>query len=201
MQLRVKDLSGATQSAVRRTRSLGGYVAGADYSTDPIAGDSTLDLRIPVQNVQKAIAGFTGLGTILSQHIAVADLQAGLDRLDVRIAASERLVATLRGEEQKRAALALARLEGQRAALIRRGTYATVALQLTTRKPAAKQAAPPSRFDRFKDDAGNILGQEAVGLLYFLVVAGPFLLLAAFAILAERERRRRSGNRLLEEAG
>jgi hypothetical protein len=185
---------------VRRTRSLGGYVAGADYSTDPIAGDSTLDLRIPVQNIQKAIAAFTGLGTILSQHIAVADLQAGVDRLDTRISAGQRLVKKLSGEEQKRAELALVRLERQRAALVRQGAYANLSLQLTSRKQAEKQVAP-GRFDRFKDDAGNILGQEAVGLLYFLVVVGPFLLLAAFAILAERERRRRSGNRLLEEAG
>ena len=82
MSMRVKDLSGATQSAVRTTRRLGGFVAGADYATGSNTGYSRLGLRIPVANLQKAIASFTDLGTILSQHISVADLQTGLDRLD-----------------------------------------------------------------------------------------------------------------------
>ena len=77
MRLRVEDLSRATQTAVRQTRNLGGYVAAANYSTGEAAGDSSLDLRVPAQNVQKAIARFTELGTILAQQISVADLQAG----------------------------------------------------------------------------------------------------------------------------
>jgi hypothetical protein len=201
MSLRVSDLSGATRTAVRRTRRLGGYVAAAEYSTSTNQGASFLDLRVPAGRVQAAIAGFTELGDILSQHIAVQDLQAGVDRLDTRIIASEKLVKSLTGEEQKRAALALGRLERKRAALVSQAAYARISLQLTSSKPAKKQAAPPGRFDRFWDDAGDILSKEAVGVLYALVILGPFLLLAAFAILAERERRRRSGNRLLEEAG
>ena len=59
----------------------------------------------------------------------------------------------------------------------------------------------PSRFDRFRDDAGDILGKEAIAVLYALVVAGPFLLLAALLLLAERTRRRRADHRLLEETG
>ena len=90
MRLRVDDLSGATQKAVRETRKLGGYVAAANYSTGETSGDSRLDLRVPAQNVQKAIASFTELGTILAQRISVADLQAGLDRLDARIAKARR---------------------------------------------------------------------------------------------------------------
>ena len=90
MRLRVDDLSRATQTAVRQTRTLGGYVAAANYSTGETSGDSRLDLRVPAQNVQKAIASFTELGTILAQRISVADLQAGLDRLDARIAKARR---------------------------------------------------------------------------------------------------------------
>ena len=86
MSLRVEDLSAATQSAVRTTRRLGGYVAGADYSTGSDSGDSRLALRVPVQNVQTAIARFTDLGTIVSQHISVADLQEHFDTLGVRLA-------------------------------------------------------------------------------------------------------------------
>src|SRR4029450_8537804 len=90
MSLRVKDLSGATQSAVRTTHRLGGFVAGADYATHSKDGNSRLALRVPVANLQKAIASFTGFGTILSQHISVADLQTGLDRRDARIAHGRR---------------------------------------------------------------------------------------------------------------
>ena len=59
----------------------------------------------------------------------------------------------------------------------------------------------PSRFDRFWDNTKDILGKEAIGVLYFLVIAGPFILLAALALLGERARRRRADHRLLEETG
>ena len=190
MRLRVNDLSGATQSAVRTTRRLGGFVAGADYATGSQQGNSLLVLRVPVANLQKAIARFTDLGTILSQHISVVDLQGGLDRLEARIAQARRAghVRTVN------------RLERRRDALIREGTYARVSLQLTTAKPAAKHVAP-GRFDRFWDNSGNILGKELIAVLYVLVLAGPFVLLAALAILIERSRRRRADHRLLEETG
>jgi len=191
MRLRVDDLSGATQSAVRTTRRLGGFVAGADYATDSNAGNSRLAVRIPVANLQKAIASFTNLGTILSQHIAVADLQTGLDRLDLRIAKARR-----EGKEQT-----LTRLQRRRDALIREGTYARVSLNLTTSKQAPQAAPPPGRFDRFRDNAGDILGKEAIAVLYALTVAGPFVLIAALLFVAERSRRRRADHRLLEETG
>jgi Domain of unknown function (DUF4349) len=190
LRLRVDDLSGATQSAVRTTRRLGGFVAGAEYATGSNEGNSRLAVRIPVANLQKAIASFTNLGTILSQHISVADLQGGLDRLDARIAKARHA-----GHDRT-----VARLERRRDALIREGTYARVSLQLTTAKPAAKNVVP-GRFDRFLDTSGDILGKEAVAVLYALVVAGPFVLIAALLFLAERTRRRRSDHRLLEETG
>ena len=190
MSLRVKDLSGATQHAVRTTRRLGGFVEGADYSTDTKTGNSRLALRVPVANLQKAIANFTNLGTILSQHISVADLQGGLDRLDARIA-------NARHAGHRRT---VARLERRRDALVREGTYARVSLQLTTAKPVAKNVVP-GRFDRFLDTSGDILGKEAIAVLYALVLIGPFVLIAALLLLAERTRRRRADHRLLEETG
>ena len=189
MRLRVKDLSGATQSAVRTTRRLGGFVAGADYATGSRNGNSRLALRVPVANLQKAIASFTNLGTILSQHISVADLQTGLDRLDARIAAARR-----KGHDQK-----AAQLVRRREALVREGTYARISLQLTTAKPAAQHTAP-GRFSRFWDTTGNILGKELIVMLYVLFLAGPFILVAALIVFAERARRRRADQRLLEEA-
>lgn len=200
MQLRVDDLSGATQKAVRETRKLGGYVAAANYSTGESMGDSRLDLRVPAQNVQKAIASFNELGTILAQRIRVADLQAGLDRLEARIAAKQKLLETLTGERLEKERRALGRLERSRVALVREGTYAKVSLELTTAKPAAKQQEP-GRFESFWGDARDILGKELIAVLYALVIVGPFAILAALAFFAERARRRRADHRLLEETG
>jgi Domain of unknown function (DUF4349) len=200
MRLRVKDLSGATQSAVRTTRRLGGFIAGAEYATGSKSGNSRLALRVPVANLQKAIASFTNLGTILSQHISVADLQGGLDRLDLRIAALQKRIGKLEGVQLDKAKGTLRRLEHSRAALIREGTYARISLQLTTKKPAAKHVEP-GRFGRFWVNSGDILGKEAIAVLYALVVVGPFVLLAALVLLAERLRRRRADHRLLEETG
>jgi hypothetical protein len=209
MRIRVRDLSRATQSAVRTTRKLDGYVANADYSTSGSTGDSLLELRVPRSRVQQAIASFTDLGTILSQRIAVADLQAGVDRVDRRIAAARRIVSELAGRtnltpaERARVDAAkrtIARLSQSRTRLVREGTYAKISLSLTTRKAAAKQAAP-GRFERFWGDAGDILGKEAIIVLYALVVAGPFAILAALAFFGERARRRRADGRLLEQTG
>ena len=71
---------------------------------------------------------------------------------------------------------------------------------MTTREPAAKDEEP-GRFETFWGDAGDILGKEAIGVLYALVIVGPFAILAALAFFAERARRRRADHRLLEETG
>ena len=158
---------------------------------------------MPVQHVQQAIASFTDLGTILSQHISVADLQASLDRTDARIAALRKQIARLEAANDSRVAGARRTLHtSSRAArgLVREGTYAKISLQLTTRKAAAKHVAP-GRFSRFWGDAGDILGKEAIAVLYALVVAGPFAILAALALFGGRARRRRADHRLLEETG
>ena len=209
MKLQVDDLSGATQSAVRVTRRLGGYVAAADYATREASGNSFLDLRVPVENVQKAIASFTDLGVILAQRIAVVDLQANVDRIDRRLAAQQRVIRTLEAKDElspsERARLEEARrtvrqLTRGRTSLERQGAYARFSLQLTKPETAAKNEEP-GRFESFWGDAGDILGKEAIAVLYALVIVGPFAILAALAFFAERTRRRRADHRLLEETG
>ena len=209
MKLRVEDLSRATQSAVRDTVRLGGYVASANYGTNEAQGDSLLQLRVPVTNVQKAIARFTDLGTLQAQRISVVDLQAGVDRINRQLAAQLKVIETLEAKSDltraERARLEAARrtvrqLTRGRTSLERQGAYARFSLQLTTQKAAEKQAAP-GRFDRFRGDAGDILGKEAIGVLYALVIVGPFAILAALALFGERARRRRADHRLLEETG
>ena len=117
----------STPRRLRRRRRL------CDGSKD---GNSRLALRVPVANLQKAIASFTHLGTILSQHISVADLQGGLDRLDARIAKARHA-----GH-----ARTVARLERRRDALIREGTYARVVAPADDRQACGeKRGARPVR--------------------------------------------------------
>jgi hypothetical protein len=212
MRLRVDDpadLDRATKQAMRDTRSLGGFVASIDFGTTPEdEGDATLVLRVPVARVQEAVARYTELGTIVSQHVRIKDLQPQADRLARTIAQHERRIAQLlakqrRGDltveeelELRSRRQALQELTPRRARLVRDAGYATVTLGLTTQH-AAEKREEPGAFRTFWDDASKILVTELIWLLYALVVAGPFVLLAIFVLLAERARRRRSDDALL----
>lgn len=214
LRLRVRGgdaLSDAMKQAIRHTRRLGGYVVSARYAQGA-EGDASLVVRVPIARVQDALARFTNLGTIVSQRISLRDLQRVLDRQTNVIADRRSRIAELEAKERRsgltpseRAELrgarrALRRLERSRTALVREGSFATVSLGLTTRKATAKKEQPGA-FDSFLDDAGNIFGKEAIAVLYALVVAGPFALLIALALLGERARRRRANHILLERAG
>ncbi len=49
------------------------------------------------------------------------------------------------------------------------------------------------------DNIKDVLAWEAIGLLYFVVVAGPFILVGFLVWLALRLRRRQVDTRLLEQ--
>jgi len=75
------DLSAATQSALRTTRRLGGYVVAVDYGTpEATEGRATLRVRVPVSRVQAAVVDFSNLGRILGQQTRITDLQQRLTR-------------------------------------------------------------------------------------------------------------------------
>jgi uncharacterized protein DUF4349 len=169
---------------------------------------------VPIGRVQDAIASFSSLGTILEQRISLQDIQPQADRLAKSIAAKTRRIAEL-GAKQRRVGLTpteqaelaaakadLTKLTQRRSAVVRQGAFARIALGLTTRKAATPtKKDEPGAFGSFLDDAGNIFALEAIAVLYALVVVGPFALLAAFALLGERARRRRANHALLERAG
>jgi hypothetical protein len=216
LRLRVRsrdDLSAALKRAVLETRRLGGYVVSAQYA-QAAQGDGSLVVRVPISRVQDTIASFSSLGTILEQRISLQDIQPQADRLSKSIAAKKARIAELEAKrvrsglaaaEQAEVAATrtdLTRLTQRRAAVVRQGSYARIALGLTTRKAAAPEKKDEQGvFGTFLDDAGNIFALEAVAVLYALVVAGPFALLAVFILLGERARRRRANNDLLERVG
>jgi hypothetical protein len=212
MRLRVENaaaLDRATKRAMRDTRGLGGFVASIDFGTRPEEqGDASLVLRVPVAKVQEAVARYTELGTIVSQQVKINDLQPQADRLSQSATELRRRIAELVAKSRssgltvdERIRLENARrdlqsLTGRRSRLVREASYATVTLELTTTK-AAEKRDEPGAFRTFWDDASKILGTELIWLLYALVVAGPFILLAILALVAERSRRRRSADSLL----
>lgn len=208
------DLSSATQQAMRTARRLGGYVVTARYGAAK-NGRSLLVVRVPIGKVQRAIASFSGLGTIVAQDIKITDLQNRVDVLErridglrVRIAKiDDRLLDSSLTNEQRvrleleRARLAqlLHRLVGTNATLVHRASLSTVSLGLTTRKAAV---VPHHRgaVGNALHDAGTILAKEGAIALYVLIVAGPLLVLAGLIWIAARAGRRYSDRRLLESS-
>jgi hypothetical protein len=215
LRLRVKDvdaLSNATKRAMNLTRGLGGYVASVEYSTrSGRRGGATLVLRVPIVNVQTALAELTSLGTILRQQTAIFDVtrraareSRQLDKLEAELAqikaelASGSVPTERRLQLERQAVadrLALKTLKAKRARLVRSARLARIVLTLTT---PTEQAASPGRFDKTLDDAGAVLAREAEILLYALVVLGPLLAIGGVAIAAGKAQRRRSDRRLLE---
>jgi Domain of unknown function (DUF4349) len=217
----VRDLEGlasATARAMRATRSLGGFIVRADYSAPAgKEGDSVLVVRVPVRRVQEAILRFSALGTIVGQRISIEDLQSTLERQSEAIAALRRTIATLERDleqpnltDEQRAELRLRLVRAResltqrttsREATAQRAATARIALTLTTREQIEPVVPDkPGYFERTVRDAASALSKLLAWALAGLIVAGPFLVLAAIAIALERGRRRRGTQRLLERA-
>jgi Domain of unknown function (DUF4349) len=219
LRLRVRNVEGlskATARAMRITRSLGGFVQSVDYGTPSGGnGDAYLTVRIPVGNVQKAVTRFTALGSILSQHLSIRDLQDQANTEVLRILQLRQLAAQLRAKlrgpltPEERVAVQ-ARLDavrgllraktGQHAGTLRQGRLSTFELELTTRKGAAAAPSHPGRIGRAARHAFSALSKTIAGALYALIVLSPLLVLAAAVLWGARYRRRRVEQRLLARA-
>jgi len=219
LRLRVRNVDGlskATAHAMRITRSLGGFVQSVDYGTPSGGnGDAYLTVRIPVGNVQKAVTRFTALGSILSQHLSIRDLQNQANAEELRILQLRQLAAQLRAKlagsltPEERVAVQ-ARLDavrgllraktGQHSGTLREGRLSTFELELTTRKGAAAAPTHPGRIGRAVRHAYSALSKTIAGLLYVLIVLSPLLVLAAAVLWGARYRRRRVEQRLLARA-
>jgi hypothetical protein len=212
----VNRLSKATARAMKITRNLGGFVQSVDYGTPSGGnGDAYLTVRIPVARVQQAVARFTTLGTILSQHLSIRDLQDQSNAEVLRILRLRQLAAELRAKlrgqltPEERVAVQ-ARLDavrgllraktGQHAGTLRKGRLSTFQLELTTRKGAAAAPGHPGRIERAARHALHALATTIAGLLYALIVLSPLLVLAAAVLWGARYRRRRVEQRLLARA-
>jgi hypothetical protein len=171
-----------------------------------------MTVRVPVAKVQEAIAGLSGLGSIVSQQVTIDDLQEELDALERRQSSVRAQIAritarldtaTLEPEERAVLETRLRRLQGELRELRRSiaGTNAEArmsTIELTVVTPGAGAAAPaPSRLDRTLDEALNVLVWEGVVVLALAIVLAPIALVALAAWLGQRLYRRREDERLL----
>ncbi len=214
LRLRVDDveaLSGATKSAQRIALSHGGSIASLQYEAPSEGiGSAQITLRVPISKVQSAMTQLSALGTIVGQRYGIEDLQVQADSLESQIEATQRQIAGILGQLESttlsdanravlksRLANARVKLKGLReglAATRAEAKTATIYLSLTTEniEPGAVGGGP---LDNIKD----VLAWEAIGLLYFVVIAGPFILVGFLVWLALRLRRRQVNTRLLEQ--
>src|SRR6266404_1583074 len=213
LQLRVPDsahLASATSAATRIATSLGGYAQSVVYRT-PQQGDGAayLELRVPAQNVQTALAKLGALGTIVSQEISVQDLQHALEVESAQVAQPRRTIAALEQAlrnpalpDAQRVLLQIKLAESKRAlaqrlqarkGTISAGTTARLSLVIGTAKSIVVPVTHHrGRLGRMLHSALGFLGLEATVALYALIVISPFAVLAALAWFLARLRRRRS---------
>ena len=204
--VRVDDLSGATQRAMRVASSVGGFVVSAQY--DGGASDSFLVLSVPIARTQEAIDRLSRLGELTGQRFSLQDLQSTVDQLDIqadrlqeRIASLERQLrnpALTPGERTAlRARLDQAQRElqdvlAQREGTAQQGRMAEITLTLTSQP---EEESPASSVIGRAVDA---LGSVWTWVLAVLIVGAPFAVLLVAAFLLGRRLRRRANERLLD---
>jgi tellurite resistance protein len=214
LRLRVSDLSATTKQAIRLTRGWGGYLVSVEYGSAQKAGEAYLVVRVPITKVQTAVARLTALGTIVADHVSIQDVQNQLNQRYSRMQALRVKITKLRGKltdpsltqsrreffqaEIAQNQAALAALQEQQLAQVTRTSFATVSLDLQTKKAAA--APPPSKpglIGKALSDIGHVLLVEAEVLLYVLLIGAPFLILGLLLWFSRRTWRRRSEEQLL----
>ena len=215
LSLRVDDveaLSSATKRAQQIAISHGGSIASLQYDAPSTGvGTAQIVLRIPTARVEDALAQLSALGTIIGQRYGIEDLQQQADSLQTQIEQVQRRIAQILTQLEsdtisaETRAVLQSRLNASRQRLTQlreslRATNAeartaTVYLTLTTEEIEPGAVGGGSRLDNVKD----VLAWEAIALLYFLVVAGPFIIVGFLVWLALRLARRRQEARLLEQ--
>jgi Domain of unknown function (DUF4349) len=208
LELRVPDtqaVSDGTKKAVAIAHALGGYPSSLNVQAAERTGYADLTLRIPKQNVQRAVSRLFALGTIVGENVAIKDITVRIDATTRKIARLQaRLTYWQAQPTSDEAAAHVAALSGQiaklkrgRAATIHAASLATVDLQLTTRPapaPAAQTGPGPLH------GLGVAFHWIWIGAVYALALGGPLLVLLGLAWLAVRAVRRHRENELLAES-
>jgi hypothetical protein len=194
-------VSDATKEAVAITRALGGYPKSLNVDAEGRTGYASLVLRIPKQNVQRAVSRLSGLGTIVGENVRIQDIQAQVDatarkiaRLETRLSYWQSQPASSEAGKHVAALTAqIAKLRRGRAGTIHAASYATVSVQMTTR-PAP---APVHKGHGPLHALGIAFRWLGIGAVYVLALAAPFVLVGVLVWLLLRAVRRHRENELL----
>jgi hypothetical protein len=220
LEVRVKsrsELSAKTNEASQIVGSFGGYAQSVRYQNSRNGyGEADLQLRVPVEKAEAAIAKLSTLGVLVSQQVSTQDLQAKVTHQTSQIGSLRRAIAVYESALQsttlpasQRAILQirlnnarrqLSQLRHARQGTLAAGATANISLQLTTHNHAI--VAPThgnGRLGRLLGSAAHFLALEGIIVLYALIVLAPVLLLGGLAWWILRERRRRE-DRLLASA-
>jgi hypothetical protein len=209
-----EELSDAANDSMTITRELGGWVAGSEIDTQGREGRAELALRVPVSRVEDAIVRLGELGTVTGQQVETVDLQAAIDRREVRI---ERLERAIRGLELRLETEELTpaqeidlrlTLEYRRNQLSdlrrdnrsdrREAATSELTLVLHTKEAPAASKDDEGGAAGAADDALRFLGDAGAIALFLLIVLSPVVLLAVLLWIALHSRTRRIETRILE---
>jgi hypothetical protein len=217
MEVRLGDaeeLSDAANESMAITRELGGWVAGSEIDTQGNEGRAELALRVPVNRVEDAIVRLGALGTVTGQQVETEDLQAAIDRRELRI---DRLLRAIRvlelrleteeltpaeelnlrlDIEDRRNALSNLRRENRSDR--REAATSELTLALHTREAPAAADKDEGGAGGAADDALSFLADAGAIALFLVIVLSPVVLVAVLIWLALRSRTRRIETRILE---
>jgi hypothetical protein len=219
MRVRVQDLdalSEQTNEAMRIVRAYGGYVASVEESSAAgQPGQADLVLRVPVARVEDALVRLTRLGTVVERHMAIRDLEQGVQQQRARILKLKVFIArateTLKGslpadvrlrlqlqlEEAKRN---LSRTTTANKATLREASLSRISLTLTTQKAVGGTTkGGAGRIERAARDAASFLAAAGAVLLFLLIVLSPLIALTLASLWGTRAYRRREERRLLAQ--
>jgi Domain of unknown function (DUF4349) len=207
LELRVPNtqaVSDNTKQAVAIARSLGGYPKTLNVDAEDRTGYASIVLRIPKQNVQRAVARLSALGTIVGENVAIQDIQAQVDATARKIARLQARLEYWQGQPQTTdaekhvAALTaqIAKLRRGRAGTIHAASYATVSVRMTTRP------APAAVHHGHGPLHGLVVAFRWLGIVavYVLALGAPLLILFGLGWLAARAVGRHRENELLNRS-
>jgi hypothetical protein len=196
-------VSDAVKSALRITRSLGGYATSVHADSQGRTASASLRLRIPRAHVAGAVSRLSALGTITGEQVDIQDLQTAIDTTTRTIARLQRQLSELRARprsdanDARIAALVtrVERLQRGEAATIRSARFATVDLHLTTPVVARHVGGHGPLHGLLV--ALTWLG---IGVVYALALLTPVVLVSVLAALSLRWIRRRREDALLSRS-
>lgn len=212
-RVRVDDVAALSQASTRAmaiVRAAGGHTASSEYQVPNAAtGDNRLVFRVPTAAVDRVVAAFGDLGTVVGQDakiedvtMAIASGDTRIERARVRMMELQSQVARAPNDHSLRLRLTSARREleslvAQQQSRADRAARAVVRLDLTTAAPPDEPQQQGPIAAAVDDSWDRLIGVFA-WLIGALMLLGPPALVLALALVASRRVGRRQRHRLLD---